>query len=80
MKKRTKTNDNVLLELLQKHIKIIENPVIDGIDIFVRCNGDIDKITLQRKYISNYYMPTKDTFDLERFKELLCNSENTNKT
>ena len=83
--------NNELLEILQKHIVIKENPKEDALDIYVKCNG-ISVITLPRNYIRGGHFdpftgvihgcdkPSQDTLDLERFKELVCNSEDTNKT
>lgn len=81
---------NKLLEILQKHIIIKENPKEDALDIYIKCNG-ISIVTLPRNYIRSRHFdsftgriihdcdnPSQDTLDLEIFKKLVCNSENIN--
>ena len=72
-------NEKEIIDLIKKHIKIVENPETNAIDIYIRCNG-MYKLTLSRSYIRcgfgkhhDWEKPTQDTIDLQLFKEAFTN-------
>lgn len=77
------SEEKELIELIAKHIRIAENPEDDVLNVYIYCNGTMQRLDLRRKYIEQPHavqpmfgpklssiVPTKDTLDINRFKNL----------